>query len=129
MFKKAQKSVFHLIIFFNPFNLFSLTDVQRHRDGNNSIFFKLDAQKKNQDSELVTLCLFFFVTETIAMVIWEEKEYFFRKLWVSCCLSNIQPMSFPEITPVQEKKWLSYLTLSIMLLLLKLMVHPNCRWC
>lgn len=85
------------------------------------------AQENNQDNELVTLCLFFFVTETIAMVIWEEKEYFFRKLWVSCWLSNIQPLSFPEITPVQEKKWLSYLTLSIMLLLLKLMIHPNCR--
>lgn len=42
-----------------------------------TIFFKLDAQENNQDSDLVTLCLVFFVTETVAMMILEEKEYYF----------------------------------------------------
>lgn len=41
-----------------------------------TIFFKLGAQENNQDSNLVTPCLVFFVTETIAMVILEEKEHY-----------------------------------------------------
>lgn len=65
--------------------------------------FQADAQENNQDSKLVTLCLVFFVTEAIAGVILEEKRVlFFRKLWILCWLSNIQPISFSEITPFQK---------------------------
>lgn len=49
-----------------------------------TIFFKLDAQENNQDSDLVTLTLMFFVTETIAMVILEEKEYYFLENYEFC---------------------------------------------